>query len=71
MLTHTKWLIEEVDEDDGGRAMVAIDKRFDKLITSLRTAQATENRLDKEATVHDDLFDSLAPRVPPTVSLVV
>ena len=57
MLTHSKWLIEETDDD--GRALVAIDKRFDKLVTSMKTAQAIENRLDKEATVHDDLFDAL------------
>ena len=57
MLTHTKWLIEEKDDD--GSAMVAISKRYDKLITSLRSAYAIENRLDKERTVHDDLFDAL------------
>ena len=57
MLTHTKWLIEEKDDD--GTAMVAISKRYDKLITSLRSAYAIENRLDKERTVHDDLFDAL------------
>lgn len=57
LLSHLKWLIEETDED--GKAMVGIDKRFEKVITSLRTAQAVENRLDKEATIHDDTFDSL------------
>ena len=39
--------------------MVAIDKIFDIVITSLRTAQATEYQLDKEATVNDDTLDSL------------
>ena len=57
MLTHTKWLIEEKDDD--GTAMVAISKRFDKLITSCRSAYAIENRLDKDRTVYDDLFDAL------------
>ena len=57
LLGHLKWIIEETDED--GKAMVAIDKRFDNVITSLRTAQATEYRLDKEATVNDDTLDSL------------
>ena len=42
MLTHTKWLIEEKDDD--GTAMVAIDKRYDKLITSCKSAYAIENR---------------------------
>jgi hypothetical protein len=57
LLGHLKWIIEETDED--GKAMVAIDRRFDNVITSLRTAQAVENRLDKEATVNDDTLDSL------------
>jgi hypothetical protein len=37
---------------------VAINPRFNKLITSLRTAVADEWSLDKEGTSHDDLFDS-------------
>jgi hypothetical protein len=57
MLSHCKWMVEQTD--DNGNAVVSIDKRFDKLITSMRTAQETENRLDKDATVHDDLFDAL------------
>ena len=39
--------------------MVAIHPRFNKLITALRTAvENGEGILDKEATSHDDLFDS-------------
>ncbi|MGI8832029.1 MAG: hypothetical protein ACR2IS_05255 [Nitrososphaeraceae archaeon] len=56
MLTHAKRIIEETEDS---KALVAISKRYDKLITSLKTAQATENRLEKEATVYDDLFDAL------------
>lgn len=52
MLYHCKQLTEY----DNGR--VAIHPRFSKLITSLRTAVADEWSLDKEATSHDDLFDS-------------
>ena len=53
MLAHCK----EVLEDQGG--MVAIHPRFTKLVTALRTAvENGEGSLDKEATSHDDLFDS-------------
>jgi hypothetical protein len=52
MLSHAKQLMEY----DNGR--VAIHPKFTKLITSLRTAVADEWSLDKEATSHDDLFDS-------------
>ena len=58
LLGHLKWIIEEQDEEDG-KAMVAIDKRFEEIVTSLRTAQATENSLDKNATAFDDTLDSL------------
>ena len=38
---------------------MAIHPRFNKLITALRTAvENGEGVLDKEATSHDDLFDS-------------
>ena len=40
MLQHAKWLIEETEED--GSSLIAIDKRFDKLLTGLRTAVANE-----------------------------
>jgi hypothetical protein len=38
---------------------LAIDKKYDKLITSLRTAYAEELNLKKEQTSYDDLLDSL------------
>ena len=39
--------------------MVAIHPRFNKLITALRTAvENEEGILDKDATSHDDPFDS-------------
>jgi hypothetical protein len=41
----------------GGRIAINPDK-FDKLITSLRTAVAKENSLDKEATSYDDMLDA-------------
>ena len=53
MLTHTKRILEY----NGGS--IAINPRFDKLITSLRTAVENGNgNLDKEATSHDDLMDA-------------
>ena len=57
MLQHTKWLLEETEED--GSSMIAIHKeRFDKLITALRTTVANEYKLDKEVTSYDDLRDA-------------
>ena len=53
MLAHCKEMMEYHN------GQVAINPKFTKLITSLRTA--VENGvgiLDKEATSHDDLFDS-------------
>ena len=41
------------------KGMIAIPKQYDKLITALRTAQATEWNLDKENTVNDDSLDAL------------
>jgi hypothetical protein len=38
--------------------LMAIHPKFNKLITELRTAVENEVSLDKEATSHDDLFDS-------------
>jgi DNA integrity scanning protein DisA with diadenylate cyclase activity len=53
MLAHCKELLEYQN------GMVAIHPRFNKLITALRTAvENGEGYLDKEATSHDDLFDS-------------
>jgi hypothetical protein len=46
MLQHVKWLLEKPDED--GSSLIAIHPSFDKLLTSLRTAVATEYKLDKE-----------------------
>jgi hypothetical protein len=40
------------------RAYIAINPVFDKLITSLRTAMAEENILDKESTSYADIFDA-------------
>jgi hypothetical protein len=50
MLGHCKMLLE--------RGYVAINPSFDKLITSLRTAVAEENILDKESTSYADIFDA-------------
>ena len=44
MLQHTKSLLEDKD------TLIVIDKRFDKLLTALRTAVAREYKLDKEQT---------------------
>jgi hypothetical protein len=53
MLGHCKMLLEH----DGGR--IAINPyRFDKLITSFRTAVDNDGTLDKEATSYNDIFDA-------------
>ena len=52
MLQHTKSLIEDP------KRLVLIDPRFDKLLTSLRTAIANEHKLDKTATSYNDIMDS-------------
>jgi len=38
---------------------LAIPEKYDKLITSLRTAWAEELSLDKKETSYDDLLDAL------------
>ena len=50
MLGHCKLLLEQ--------GYVAINPDFGKLITSLRTAVAEENILDKESTLYADIFDA-------------
>ncbi|HET7283936.1 MAG TPA: hypothetical protein VFI70_04555 [Nitrososphaeraceae archaeon] len=53
MLGNVKMLMER----DGG--YVAINPKFDKLITALRTAvEKGEGMLDREATSYDDIFDA-------------
>jgi hypothetical protein len=57
MLQHTKWLLEEREED--GSSLIAIHKeRFNKLVTALRTAVANEYKLDKEQTSYNDILDA-------------
>jgi hypothetical protein len=38
---------------------LAIPEKYEKLIISLRTAQATEYSLDKEQTSYDDSLDAI------------
>jgi hypothetical protein len=57
MLNHTQRIIQETEDD--GSALVAIHKQFNDLITSCRSAYSTEDKLDKERTVHADTFDAL------------
>ena len=52
MLQATKSLLEDKDN------LVLIDKRFNKLLTALRTAVANEYKLDKEQTSYHDLLDA-------------
>jgi hypothetical protein len=52
MLGNCKMLLER----DGG--YIAINTKFDKLITSLRTAVENDGMLNKEATSYDDVFDA-------------
>src|SRR5919197_1322649 len=53
MLGHCKMIMES----EGGRIAINPD-RFDKLITSLRTAVDNDGMLDKEATSYNDIFDA-------------
>ena len=43
-------------EIEGGR--IALNPKFDKLITSLRTAVDNDGTLDKESTSYNDIFDA-------------
>jgi hypothetical protein len=52
MLEHAKYLIEDPE------SLVAIHPSFQKLITALRTAQATEYKLQKEETSYNDILDA-------------
>jgi hypothetical protein len=53
MLGHCKMIFET----NGGRIAINPDK-FDKLITSLRTAVDNDGVLDKESTSYNDIFDA-------------
>jgi hypothetical protein len=53
MLGHCKMILEK----DGGRIAINPNK-FDKLITSLRTAVDNDGMLDKESTSYNDIFDA-------------
>jgi hypothetical protein len=53
MLGHCKMILE----NEGGRIAINPDK-FDKLITSLRTAVDNDGMLDKESTSYNDIFDA-------------
>src|SRR5919197_485112 len=53
MLGHCKMILEK----DGGRIAINPD-RFDKLITSLRTAVDRDGTLHKESTSYNDIFDA-------------
>jgi hypothetical protein len=53
MLGHCKIILEQ----DPGKIAINPD-RFDKLITSLRTAVDNDGTLDKEATSYNDVFDA-------------
>lgn len=52
MLQHAKSLLEDDDN------LIAIHKSFDKLLTGLRTAVATEYKLNKDETSYDDIVDA-------------
>jgi terminase large subunit-like protein len=52
MLGHCKMILEQ----DPGK--IAINRVFDKLITTLRTAVDNDGTLDKESTSYNDIFDA-------------
>jgi hypothetical protein len=41
------------------KGYLAVDPKYDKLLTSLRTAYAEELKLKKDVTTYDDLLDAL------------
>ena len=45
-------------QKDGGGTIAINPDKFDKLITSLRTAVDNDGVLDKEATSYNDIFDA-------------
>ena len=53
MLGHCKMILEQ----DPGKIAINPD-RFDKLITSLRTAVDNDGTLDKQSTSYNDIFDA-------------
>ena len=50
MLGHTKLLLE--------KGYISINPKFNKLVTSLRTAVDNESTLDKQLTSYSDIFDA-------------
>jgi hypothetical protein len=54
MLAHTKWILEETEED--GSSLIAIHPSFNKLLTALRTVVANEYKLQKEDTSFNDVW---------------
>jgi hypothetical protein len=52
LLSHTKALLESPDN------LIAIHPRYEKLLMSLKTAFASEMKLDKSETVYEDILDS-------------
>jgi hypothetical protein len=52
MLQHVKYLLEHPE------GLVAIHPSFQKLLVSLRIAIATEYKLQKEQTSHNDILDA-------------
>jgi hypothetical protein len=52
MLGHCKMILENEPRK------TAINPKFDKLITSLRTAVHIDGTLDKESTSYNDIFDA-------------
>jgi hypothetical protein len=45
--------------NQGSKGFLAIDPKYEKLITSLRTAYAEELNLKQDITSYDDLIDGL------------
>jgi hypothetical protein len=52
MLGHCKLILEHEPRK------IAINAKFEKLITALRTAVDADGTLDKESTSYDDIFDA-------------
>jgi len=56
MLEHTKWLLEETEDDGSG--LIRIHSSFEKLLTALTTANSNEYKLSKTETSYNDILDA-------------
>jgi hypothetical protein len=54
-----RFMISDISDERTRAIILLLASRYDKLLTSLRTAYAEELNLKKDVTSYDDLLDSL------------